>query len=120
MPTVDPGYGAYLQSPARYTTARVAGAAAAWGKSVADSTIMSPLANKADADAEAIYQTQFLAGPIARDRIVVSGLQRDLIGRVVTIRGDRLGYEDGADVFVVGVAESDRARTSTLTVLKRL
>lgn len=119
-PTVDAGYASWLKAPSRTVGATITGAAAAWGDKAVDSTVVSPLALKADAQAEATYQAQFLAGPIARDTVLVKGLRADLIGRLVTIVGDRLGYEDGADVFVIGAKESDRVQTTSLTVLKRL
>jgi len=119
-PTVDPGYAAWLKTTARNVGATIAGSTATWGDAAVDSTVVSPLAFKADAQAEATYQAQFLAGPLARDTAVVPGLRRDLIGRPVTLFGDRLGYEDGAVVFVVGATEAERARTTTLTVIKRL
>lgn len=121
MATVDPGYGAYLKAPARYVTAVIAGAAAAWGDKALASTINTPIALKADAQTEANRQAQFLAGPIARDRHIVKGLRRDLIGKLIVLQGDRLGYEgNGALAFVIGASESDEIRTTTLTVLKRL
>lgn len=120
MATVDGGYGAWLKADARTAGATVFGAQAIWGDDALDSRVVSPLAFQADAQAEATAQAQFLAGPLARDRIVVPGLRCDLIGRLVTIFGDRLGYESGADVFVIGAAESDSVQVTTLTVLKRL
>ena len=120
MATVDPGYGAYLKAPARYVTAAIAGAAAAWGDKATKTTIITPIANKADAQTEANRQAQFLAGPIARDRHVVKGLRRDLIGKLITLNGDRAGYENGSLAFVIGAAEPDEIRTTVLTVLKRL
>lgn len=120
MANVDPGYASWLKSDARYVGATIAGAAAAWGDKALDSRIVSPLAYKADAQAEATKQAQFLAGPIARDNVLVKGLRRDLLGQLVTLTGDRLGYEAGAAVFVIGVKENDGVRTTLLTVLKRL
>jgi len=118
--TVEPGYAAWLKAPARFVTTTIAGAAATWGDKALDSEAVSPLAYKADAQAEATRQAQFLAGPLVRDRITVPGLRKDLLGKNVTIYGDRLGYENGATVFVLNVAEQDGARMTTLTVLKRL
>jgi len=119
--TVDPGYGAYLKAPARYVSATIAGATAAWGDKALASTILSPIALKADAQTEANRQAQFLAGPFARDRHVIIGLRSDLVGKLITLRGDRLGYEGGGSLaFVIGAAESADVRTTTLTVLKRL
>lgn len=121
MATVDPGYGAYLKAPARYVSATIAGAGAAWGDKALTSTIISPIALKADAQAEAVRQAQFLAGPIARDRHTVKGLRHDLIGKLITLQGDRLGYEGaGSLAFVIAAVESDEVRMTALTVLKRL
>jgi len=120
MAAVPSGFGAWLKSPARYSTATIVGAADAWGEKATTSTNVSPLAYKTDADAEAVRQAQFLAGPIARDTHVVIGARSDLIGRVVRIIGPKLGYDDGVDVFVVAAVESETNGTTALTVLKRL
>ena len=120
MATVEPGYGAYLKGAARYVTTNIAGASDRWGDRALTTTVMSPLVAKADAQAMATYQAQFMAGPLARDTILVAGLLANLVGSVVRVFGDRLGYENGADVFVLGVREADKGGTSTLTVLKRL
>lgn len=119
MATVEAGYAAWLKTDARYVGATIAGAKASWGDKAISSTVISPLAFKADAQAEAIKQAQFLAGPIARDKAIVKGYRKDLIGQLVTLFADRLGYEPGPSVFVVGAAENDNG-TTTLTVLKRL
>lgn len=117
---VESGYGAYLKSPARYVGATVSGAAATWGTRAEDSSVITPLAYKADAQAEALNQLAILAGPLARDKIVVDGLHSDKVGLAVTITGDRAGYENGAVVIIVGAQESENVRTTTLTVIKRL
>jgi len=116
---VEPGYAAWLKAPARYVTTNVAGAATRWGDKAQNSTIISPLALKDDAQAEATRQALFLAGPLSRDRIVVKGLRHDLIGTQRRIRGDRLGYETAPICFVIGAAEAEDGRTTTLTVLRR-
>jgi len=118
--TVDPGYGAYLKTSARFVTTIISGATATWGDRAVGTSIMSPIALKADAQTEATAQAQFLAGPLARDRHIVQGLRKDLIGKLITLNGDRLGYEAGALAFVIGAAEMDGVRLTTLTVLKRL
>lgn len=120
MATVDPGYASWLKVQARYVGTTITGAKTAWGDSALDSSVVSPLAFKADAQTEATAQATFLAGPLVRDKILVTGLRRDLMGRIVRVNGDRLGYEAGADVLVIGTQESDAARTTILTVLKRL
>lgn len=120
MAVVDSGVAAWLKSDARNVGATVAGAAAAWGDRALDSRVVSPLALKADAQALATAQAQFLAGPLARDRVVVKGARKDLVGRLVTLVGDRLGYDVGPSVFVIGAQEADQGGTTELTVLKRL
>lgn len=117
MTSVPAGYGAYLQADGRYTTAAISGASAAWGDKALASSIMSPIAYKADADTEVARQAQFLAGPLVRDITLVPGQRSDLLFQVVTIYADRLGYEGGAVVFVIGVAEQTNG--TLLTVLKR-
>lgn len=119
MATVEPGYAAWLKTDARYVGATIAGAKAAWGDKAINATIVSPLAFKADAQAEAVKQAQFHAGPVARDKAIVKGYRKDLIAQVVTLFGDRLGYEPGPSVFVIGAAENANG-TTTLTILKRL
>lgn len=120
MPAVEPGYAEYLKGPARYVGATIAGAVAAWGDRAEDSSVISALANKADAQTEATSQAGILAGPLARDKILVAGLHSDKIGMTLSITGDRLGYEAGALVIIVGAQESDTVKTTTLTVIKRL
>lgn len=119
MATVEAGYAAWLKTDARYVGATIAGAKASWGDKAINSATISPLAFKADAQAEATRQAQFLAGPIARDSVVIKGYRKDLIGRLVTVFSDRLGYDAGPSAFVIGASENANG-TTTLTVLKRL
>lgn len=119
MAGVDAGYAAYLRGPARYVTTTLPDQVTRFGDKVQASTIISPIAEKAPAQAEATRQAQFLAGPIAQDFHIVKGQRRDLIARSITVIGDRLGYEAGVNVFVIGAAELDDG-TTRLTVLKRL
>jgi hypothetical protein len=117
---IDSGFIAWLQSIALYTTAADAGTVARWGADATTSEIISPLALKAGADAEAARQIAFLSGPLAVDRLLVPGLRRDLLGQVFTAQGAPLGYAAGADVFVIGIAESETVQTTALLVLRRL
>jgi hypothetical protein len=80
---------------------------------------MSPLAFKADADAEVVRQASFLRGPIAKDVHVLPGKLSSRVGRIVTIKNPKLGYAAGVDVFVLGAVENENG-TTTLTVLKRM
>ena len=117
--TIASGYAQYLKSAALYASADVTDALAKWGSKATTSTIISPIAFKSDAQAEAARQATFLAGPLARDAHVVKGQRSDLIGQIVTLYGDRLGYEGGASALVIGAVEAETGDTTTLTVLKR-
>ena len=115
--SVDGSLAQWLMAEARYVTSAPAGASA-WGDSARETTIVSPLALEADAEVEAARQAGFLAGPFAVDEHDVLRSQTDCLGRVITIKGDRMGYQNGKDVFVIGVQEG--AGITTLTVLVRL
>ena len=117
MGVVTPGYGAYLKAAARFASATIAGAGM-WGDQGQTSSVISPLANQADAQAEAVRQAQFLAGPLVVDNAVVPGRRADLVGTSIYLQGDRYGYEAAPEVFVIGADEGNT--TTTLTVLKRL
>lgn len=116
MPTPD---AEYLKSEGLFAVAEVAGALAKWGDLAASSSLMSPLVNTVDANDEAAAQAAFMAGPLARDLVIVKGRRSDLFLRAVTITGDRLGYEAGDAVFVLDAREQDNG-TTILKVLKRL
>ena len=117
--TVDAGFAAWLKSESLFVSAAPANAAA-WAGRGEESEVRSLLVNKADALAEAARQAGFLGGPNARDRHVVPGARKDLLGKTITIRGDRLGYTAaGVPAFVLGVVENDNG-TSTITVLRKL
>lgn len=111
---------AWLKSEALFASSD-GSVAGAFGDTSKDSTVITPLVNKADAVTEAAYQAAFLSGPLARDKAVIKGYRSDLIGKCVTLTGDRLGYDGaGAAVFVIGAEEAESGATTTLTVLKRL
>jgi len=120
MATVDPAFASWLKSDARYVSATVAGADGKWSAVAGDSDVITPLATQADARTVAAAQATALQGPLVRDVVTVPGLLGGLIGQCVRINGDRLGYEGGANVFVVGASESDGPQVTTLTVLKAL
>jgi len=121
MAVVDILYAQWLKAEALFALGTVVGAQANWGDKALDSTTISPLANAADAATEATAQAAFLgAGPLAIDKATVTGQRQDLTGQVITITGDRYGYEGaGKVVFVLGAAEQDNG-TTILTVLRRL
>lgn len=117
MPAVDPAYGQWLKDEALFLRARPAGAPA-WGDRGVSLKAISPLALRDDAIAEANRQALFLAGPLVRDRVTVPGARRDLVGRVVRITGDRLGYDVARICLVLGADEG--AADTVLTVIRSL
>lgn len=118
--SVDAGFARWLKEGVIFAPAEDAAAAAKWGSLARSTDIVSALADEAGAQAEAARQLAFLAGPIAIDRHLVAGSRFDLIGQAVTIAGDRLGYEAGVTVFVIGAEEAAGTDQTTLTVLRRL
>lgn len=118
MSTIDQGYAAELKA-ANLTVALATPDAARWAAQGVSASALSPFADPAGAAAEAARRAAFLAGPLVRDRAVVQGEQRALIGRCIRLAGTDLGYSAGELVFVVGVAEQDNG-TTVLTVLRRL
>lgn len=122
MADVDSGLADWLKSAELVTTAQPTGAVG-WGDRAIDVSISTPIAARADAVAEGGRVVGFLAGPNVRDRLVVPGRRKDLLGRALTLKSraaSALGYEGpGAVVFVLGFTENDNG-TTTLIVLRRL
>lgn len=117
--SVDAGVVDWLKNGALFVTSVPAGAAAWAGKGV-ESEIVSPIVARAAAVTEADRQSAFLSGPNVKDRVLVLGWRKDLYGKPITIKGDRLGYTPaGVVAFVLGVEEQDNG-TTVLTVLRRL
>ena len=109
----------YLKAPALFIGA-ASPSPVAWGARGIDSEIISPLYNPEGATNEAARQAAFLAGPLVEDTVVVDGARRDLMGKTVTIAGDRLGYtEAGKVAFVLGFTERADGQTE-LVVLRSL
>lgn len=117
--TVDPSIADWLKAPALYASAADAVVAARWGDAAQESSIMSGIADRAAAEREAARQLAFLSGPLAIDTHNIPGFQRGLLGKVVTITADRLGYQSGVDVFVIGYQEQN-VNMATVKVLRRL
>ena len=115
--SVEQDYAAYLKADALYVT-KTAEDAAQWpaGKQV---EMTSPMATIAGGQAEAARQIAFQAGPKVRDTAVVAGRRGDLIGKAITGRIAKLGYDDGVPAFVIGAAEQTDG-TTVLTILRRL
>ena len=118
--TVDPGFARWLREGALWTPADNATVLALYAAIAREVTAMSPLALKTGADAEAARQVAFLGGPLVIDTHLVPGARVDLIGQCVTIVADRLDYQAGVAVFVIGAAEADKTDQTVLTVLRKL
>lgn len=117
--TIASDLAAWLKADALYAKA-TGSAAAAFGDTSEDSTVITPLALAADGQAEANRQAILLRGPMTTDAVTVKGYRSDLIGKTITINGDRLGYEAGAVAFVIATQENDGRGTTTLTVVRSL
>ena len=118
---VDAGIVGWLKDGLLYASSTDEAIAAAWGTDARESEITSCIATFAGATAEAARQQGFLKGPIAVEVVTgIKGQRVDLIGRAVTIVCDRLGYNNGLTVFVIGAEEQDGTDRTTLTVLRRL
>lgn len=118
MPSVDSGLAAWLKGDALFTTATPGGVA--WADRGVAVDRMLPVDLRAEAVAEATRIGVFMGSPHVKDVVEVLGRRRDLLGKVVTLTGDRLGYtSNGVPAFVCGVAENDNG-TTTLQVLRKL
>lgn len=118
--TIDAGYVDWLRSAGLYTSAEDSAIVARWGDRAIESEIMTPLALKTGADAEAARQLALFSGPLVIDDHIVPGLRRDLHMQVVTLTIDALGYDGGQPCFVLRTDESESVAQTTLTVLRRL
>lgn len=122
MATADPLFAQWLQDDARWSVRAKAAITARWGETAIVAQRMTAIANQADAEQEADRQLAFMGGPLAEDEHLLSigdGWTRYL-GRVVTLTGKGLGYENGVDVFVISVEDNHAAGLSTVVVLRRL
>lgn len=116
MAAVDLSQAIALKSPALY--ARAATTAAAWVAQTNERKAISPYALHAAASAEAVRQAAFYGGPMVRDKAIVPGRRRYLIGRAFTLTHARLGYAAGKVCYVIGAQE--READTVLTIVRRL
>lgn len=65
-------------------------------------------------------QLAFLGGPLVEDEHLLSGTWSDRLGQVITLTGDKLGYDAGIACFVIGVQDDRTTGISRVTVLRRL
>lgn len=118
--TVDPVFAQWLQDEGLWSLVEDAAAIGRWATGAVTSERMTSIAFEADADAEAARQLAFLKGPLVIDEHVLKGEWRGYRGQVITITGDRLGYDAGVDVYVLAVEDDLAAGLSTVTVIRRL
>lgn len=119
MSAVDGDYATWLQSEASEAVAEDSAAAAKWGDLAIDTRISTPLIYAEDAQDEANRQLAFRPGPLDVEWLRVPGLHVDMIGRVVTLRASKGGYEAGVDVFVIAADETDKVGGTKFLVLRR-
>lgn len=118
--SVDPGFARWLKEGIIYAPAEDGAIGAAWGDLARSTDVGSPFATPGGAAAEASRQLAFLKGPLVIDEHLIAGSRYDLLGRAVTLTADRLGYDAGVTVFVVGAEELDDTDQTKLTVVRRL
>lgn len=118
--SVEPLFAQWLQSDGLMTVVSNASLLAIWGDDAQTSERMTTLAHKADAEAEAARQLDFLGGPLVIDTAELRGTWTAYIGEVITLTHDDLGYDGGVDVFVIGAEDRHSAGTANITFLRRL
>jgi hypothetical protein len=141
---VDPVFAQWLQGKALFHLATDAILAARWGDRAQTTERITPLAAKADAEAEAARQLAFLGAPMVEDEHLLIGAWAAFIGQVIILESEQLGYFDGTlelggatltfagmeltlggggeavACFVVGARDDRAAGLSQVTVLRRL
>lgn len=120
MPAVDPLFAQWLQSDALWQVQIDPTRQAKWEDSGRLTERSTTIALKADAEAEGNRQLAFLGGPLVPEEHLLLGSWVDFLGQVITLTINRLGYDEGLDVFVIGVIDDRAVGTSRVTVLRRL
>lgn len=118
--SVDADFAAWLGSACLNAVASSPALEAAWGTLAATSELISALADKADAEAEAARQVDLFGAPMVVEVLQVPGLRVDLACKPVNLTASRAGYTAGATVFVLGAKELDQVERTNLTVLRKL
>lgn len=122
MTTIDPLYAQWLMSDGYRQVSTDDVLTARWGNRAQSTERLTTIANRSDAAAEAARQIAFLGGGgvLVTEEHSLLGEWASQLGRVVTLTIDRLGYDAGLDVFVIGVEDNRASGTSTVTVLRRM
>lgn len=122
MSTADPLFAQWLMSASLQHVEADATLIDRWGATAVATSRVTTIATKADAEAEAQRQIDFLGGtgPIVIEEHQLAGVWAPYQGQVITLAIDRLGYDDGLDVFLLGAQDNRATGLSTLTVARRL
>ena len=122
MTLVDPLYAQWLLDDGYWQVSKDAAVQARWGDKAQTTDRLTTIANRADASAEAARQIDFLGGggALVTEEHSLLGEWAAYLGRVIRLTIDRLGYDAGLDVFVIGAEDYRAAGTSTVTVIRRL
>jgi hypothetical protein len=122
MAATDPIYAQWLMAEALWQVSTDAALSARWGATAQTTQRVTTIATKADAEAEAARQIAFLGGngPLVIEDHEVVGSWAAYLGQVITLTIDRLGYDAGLQVFLIGVQDKLSSGLSTLTVIRRL
>lgn len=120
MTSVDPVFAQWLMADCLWSMATDVAVAGRWGDSGLTKERQTTIATRADAEAEAARQLAFMAGPLVIDNHLLLGRWEPYRGQVITITCNRLGYDAGVDVFVLGAEDVMASGTSRVTVLRRL
>ncbi|RIA44038.1 hypothetical protein DFR49_2274 [Hephaestia caeni] len=118
--SVDALFAEWLQADALFKIVEDAGRLDRWGDSAMTVERASALASKEAAANEGERQLIFFGGPLATEEHLLPGEWRHRRGQVITVTIDRLGYEEGMDVFVLFAQDDLATGLSTVTVLRRL
>lgn len=111
-------YAEWLQAEALFSESVAAGIVAAWGDDALTSETITALASQAAAQDEADRQLAFLDQPLAIDLHDMRGRFTPYIGKSITIKCPRLGYDAGVICLVLGAVDDLAAGVSKVTVLR--
>jgi len=122
MSTADPLFAQWLMSASLQHVEADTTLIDRWGATAVATSRVTTIAVKADAEAEAQRQIDFLGGtgPIVIEEHQLAGVWAPYQGQVITLTIDRLGYDDGLDVFLLGAQDNRATGLSTITVARRL
>lgn len=120
MPATDPLFAQWLMSENLWAVQSSPAITGKWGDTAATTERATTLADRPSAETEANRQLAFLGGPLVTDSHELKGQFAEYLGQVITIFASQLGYEEGLDVFVIGVQDDRATGLSQVTVLRRL